>query len=190
MDHRRLTSTATEAAQRHAEYRSAFDSYIQQAEAYALDVGRHPNTSAREKATARLDVMSDIVTRLLQTVAFVRLQLAYDHARKVIAAWIVVAAAGAVTFGWATTGGSATPPAPDLTDAPAAAILRPGDDSTKELNRQLSAGCQIKSGAPVPVIVLATETAGSNKALRIVTVPVAGCTPARLLAPFDEVTAS
>jgi hypothetical protein len=168
-----------------ADYNHAYDEYVQQAEAYALDPAKRPDRSGLQKARFHLQAMSAISTRLLRTVSFLRLQRSFANARKAIVAWMIVTAVGAVMFGWATSGIPDDDP-PELTDAPVMGVLRPGDDVVKELNRQLSGSCRVASGDAIPVIVLSEGTSGDT--VRLVTVPGAGCPPARATAPLSQVT--
>lgn len=168
-----------------SDYKNAYDEYVQQAEAYAMDPAKRPDGSALQKARFHLQVMSTISTRLLRTVSFLRLQRSFANARKAIVAWMIVTAVGAVMFGWATSGVPDDDP-PELTDAPAMGTLRPGDDVVKELNRQLAGPCRIAAGDTVSVIVLSEGTTGDT--VRLVTVPPAGCPPARATVPLSQVT--
>lgn len=168
-----------------SDYRHAYDEYVQQAEAYAMDPARRPDPSGLQKARFHLQAMSAISTRLLRTVSFLRLQRSFANARKVIVAWMIVTAVGAVVFGWATSGIPDDDP-PELTDAPVMGMLRPGDDVVKELNRQLVGPCRVATGDAIPVIVLSEGATGDT--IRLVTVPAAGCPPARATVPLAQVT--
>jgi hypothetical protein len=169
-----------------ADYRTAYDEYVLRAEAYASSTARRPDTSPLRKARFQLDLMGTITTRILRTVSFLRLQRAFANARKAIAGWIVLTAAGAVAFGWATSDLPDPPPA--LEDRPVAGVLQPDEKTVAELNRQLPDACHVEVGEEITVVVLASGETDGAEELAVVSVPDGGCGPARATVPATEVT--
>jgi hypothetical protein len=167
------------------DYKTAYDEYVLRAEAYASAAAKRPDTSSLHKARVHLQLMATITTRILRTVSFLRLQRAFANARRAIAGWIVLTAAGAVAFGWATSGLSDKPP--DLEDRPLAGTLQPGEATVKELNRQLPDVCHVEVGDELPVIVLAAADDEADE-LEVVSVPDDDCALARATVPASEVT--
>lgn len=166
------------------DYETAYDEYVLRTEAYATAASKRPDTSSLNKARVHLQLMSTITTRILRTVSFLRLQRAFANARKAIAAWIVVTAAGAVAFGWATSGVPDEPP--ELEDRPLAGTLQPREDTVKELNRQLPDDCHVDVGDELHVVVLSADDASNE--LDVVSVPGNRCAPARARVSAVEVT--
>lgn len=168
------------------DYKGAYDEYVQRAEAYALDDRKKaPDLTKLKKAMYRLEVMAATKDRLLTTASFLRLQQSFLRARTVIASLLVISAAGASAFAWATSSVPEQPP--ELNLRAAAGTLRPDDNVVKELNRQLPATCARAVGDEVPVIVLARN---EDSTARIVTVPTRGCDPASASVPEDQITSS
>lgn len=167
------------------DYRAAYDEYVQRAEAYAGDIRKkQPDQSRLNQAFYRLRVMSGIVHRLLSTASFLRLQRSFARARRAIAFLIMVSAAGAVAFGWATTSLPDEPP--EISTRLIAATLRPDEDVVKDLNRQMSSkACHVEVGEAVRVVVLGDS---EEKALRIATIPATNCQPATASVPDAQVT--
>jgi hypothetical protein len=172
------------------DYKAAYQQYVLRAEAFATSTARRPDPSPLRKARFQLDLMSTITTRILRTVSFLRLQRAFANARKAIAGWMVLTAAGAVAFGWATS--DLPDPPPELEDRPVAGVLRPGKATVEELNRQLGDGCQVEVGDEVTVVVLASGQSDGegegDEGLAVVSVPDGDCGPARATVPATEVT--
>jgi hypothetical protein len=166
------------------DYRTAYDEYVQTAEAYAADPAKQPSTALLRKAQFHQTVLSSIATRILRTVSFLRLQHAFLRARRMLAVWTIVTATGAVAFGWATSGIADEPPS--LTDRPVAGTLQPGKAVVEELNRQLPAGCGAEVGDELAVIVVADDE--DAETLALLTVPTGSCPPVRVTAPADQVT--
>lgn len=167
-----------------ADYKQAFREYVAQARAYADDPGGAPDPAELKKAFFRLDVMAALTQRLLGTMGFLRLQRSFVRARVVIAVFMVVAAAGAVAFGWATSSVPAEPPT--LPSRPVAGTLQPDEDTLDELNRQVDGECAFAIGDDIPVIALAEDT--DSRTLMVVTLPAAGCAPATAMVPVAHVT--
>jgi hypothetical protein len=153
--------------------------------AYYLDDSLEPDRRQLNRAWTQLDGRRSIAERVLGAVAFLRLQAEFMRARNRMAIAVVIAATGAVAFGWATSSvpldASAAPNA-----VPVRAVLRPGQDERTELNRQLPAGCDVAVGAVVDVIAL--STVDGPDAVEVVTVPTSPCPAARLVAPAVQVT--
>lgn len=170
-----------------ADYKAAYAEYLGWVEAYADDPHPRPDTAMLRKATHRLKVLQGVAGRLLQTVGFLRLQASFLYARFVIVGWLLLAAVGAVAFGWAASG-PADDDALELAERPVAGVLAPDDDTTADLDRQLSDECVTALDNPIPIVVLAHDDEDDEETLDVVTVPEGDCPPARLTVPAAQVT--
>jgi len=166
------------------DYRTVYDEYIQRAGAFAKDPHPQPDQSRLRKAFFHLEVMSAITERLLGTTGFLRLQRSFLRARIVVALLMTMAAAGAVAFGWATSGVPAD--VPNLPRQPIAGTLRPDESAVNELNRQVGTDCEFAIGEDIRIIALSADTEAET--MDIVTVPEDGCAPATASVPLAQVT--
>jgi hypothetical protein len=137
------------------EYEKAYKEYDRWAKAYAESTSTRPNPAQFNKAKFHLETLSEIVGGVLRTMSFLRLQHAFGRARIAIVVAMALAAAGALSFAWATT--SVPPAGPQLGRQAVTGVLRPDDTVLKALNRQLPAACQFKSGDSPMVIVISGD---------------------------------
>jgi hypothetical protein len=169
-----------------AAYKKAYSEYLQWSKAYADDPSPRPDAAMLGKAAHHLKVMQGVAGRLLQTVGHLRLKASFMRSRFVIAGWLLLAAIGAMAFGWA-----ANRPADDelnLAERPVTGAMAPDEHTTADLERQLSDQCVAALADPIPVVVLAHDDEGDEETLDVVTVPGDDCPPARLTVPAADVT--
>ncbi|MDP9333659.1 MAG: hypothetical protein M3Q30_10165 [Actinomycetota bacterium] len=87
-----------------AAYERAQVEFLHEANAFARDPNPNPDRADLGKAEYRLQTLGRLVTTVLETVAFLRLQRAFEAARRTIVTALVAASIGAIAFAWATTG--------------------------------------------------------------------------------------
>jgi hypothetical protein len=170
------------------DYHSAWNRYVQEARALADPQGTAANDpAAAQRAAAELTMMRSVSNRLLSTVSFLRLQYAFEAAGRWIAGLVLGAAVGATLFGWATMSAPTAPAT--IAEAPQIGVLRPSEDTTKELKRLWSGDDACASSGEVEVIVIDDTAGDGDDLLGVLTVPSDKCRPVALTVPLDEVVA-
>jgi hypothetical protein len=86
------------------DYDEAYRRFLDEAVAFADDPHPEPDRSDLDKADFRLRVLTNVLSRTLETVSFLRLQYAFERSARPIVLALVAASAGATAFAWATTG--------------------------------------------------------------------------------------
>jgi hypothetical protein len=86
------------------DYRDAYRRFLDEAVAFADDPHPQPDRSDLDKADFQLRVLTNVLTRTLETVSFLRLQCSFERSVRPIVLALVAASAGAAAFAWATTG--------------------------------------------------------------------------------------
>ena len=86
------------------EYRDTYRQFLDQALAFAKDPHPQPDRSDLDKADFQLRVLTNVLTRTLELVSFLRLQYAFERSIRPIVLALLAASAGAAAFAWATSG--------------------------------------------------------------------------------------
>jgi hypothetical protein len=86
------------------DYDDAYRRFLDEAVAFADDPHPEPDRSDLDKADFRLRVLTNVLSRTLETVSFLRLQYAFERSARPIVLALVAASGGAAAFAWATTG--------------------------------------------------------------------------------------
>lgn len=86
------------------DYDEAYRRFLDEAVAFADDHHPEPDRSDLDKADFRLRVLTNVLSRTLENVSFLRLQYAFEQSARPIVLALVAASAGAAAFAWATTG--------------------------------------------------------------------------------------
>lgn len=157
-------------------------SYHRELEAWRNDGSLHADTTFLDRASTRLQVLQQVQTSVLETASLARLQARFRSARWLLAAELLLAAAGGIVFVWAT-GAPATEDVPrEITRA----TWTVPSDRQDTLSAQLGAECR-QSLSELPVLVLGSQ--GDGEELEIATVPADRCASVRLVVPKEQLAA-